>query len=120
MSTHDDGHTIAGWTGCAVGTVGALIAGVGITGWRPGIWLGLGVMALAVFVTWFLHLAGWGKGPGPRPASQRPMRLRDSTARAGHPGCVGCRLAGRRSVAPGAAVAPSRRESEDEVATPVA
>ncbi|MEV0443421.1 HGxxPAAW family protein [Streptomyces spectabilis] len=112
MSTHDDGHTIAGWTGCAVGTVGALIAGVGITGWRPGIWLGLGVMALAVLVTWILHLAGWGKAPGPRPASRQPMRLRDGAAREGHPGCVGCRLAGRR----GPAKAPARREGEEQVA----
>ncbi|MEU2558724.1 HGxxPAAW family protein [Streptomyces longispororuber] len=98
MSTYDDGHTVAGWTGCAVAAVGALVAGVGVTGWRPGIWLGLGAMVLAVLVTWVLHLAGWGKGPGPRPSGGRSWRSRDLAARGGHTGCLGCRLAGRRGV----------------------
>ncbi|MFD7445961.1 HGxxPAAW family protein [Streptomyces sp. NPDC059909] len=95
---HDEGHTIAGWTGCAVATAGAAIAGVGICGWSPGIWWGLGVMAVAVLVTWGLHLAGWGKPPGLRPAGQWGLRVRDRAAREGHAGCLGCRLAGRRRV----------------------
>ncbi|MEU6995127.1 HGxxPAAW family protein [Streptomyces sp. NPDC046465] len=98
MSTHDDGHTVAGWTGCALGAVGALAAGFGVVGWTPGIWLGLGVMVLAVLVTWILHLAGWGKPPGIRPTAHRGLGIRDAAARAGHPDCVGCRIAGRRAV----------------------
>ncbi|MFF1379616.1 HGxxPAAW family protein [Streptomyces sp. NPDC058308] len=97
MSTHDDGHTVAGWVGCALGAVGALAAGFGVVGWRPGIWLGLGVMVLAVLVTWVLHLAGWGKPPGIRPAGRRGLGIRDAAARAGHPNCFGCRIAGRRA-----------------------
>jgi hypothetical protein len=95
---HDEGHTVAGWVGCAVATVGAAVTGVGICGWGPGIWLGLGVMALAVLVTWGLHLAGWGKPPGPRSAGQWGLRVRDRAAPEGHAGCLGCRLAGRRGV----------------------
>ncbi|MGW1884465.1 HGxxPAAW family protein [Streptomyces sp. NPDC002133] len=95
---HDEGHTIAGWLGCAVATAGAAATGVGICGWRPGIWLGLAIMASAVLVTWGLHLAGWGKPPGPRPADQWRLRVRDRAAREGHTGCLGCRLAGRRDV----------------------
>ncbi|MCZ4512990.1 hypothetical protein O3Q52_33520 [Streptomyces sp. ActVer] len=87
---HDEGHTVAGWTGCAVAVVGTSVA---------GIWLGLGVVGLGVLVTWALHLAGWGKPPGIRPVAERGMWVRDRAARAGHPACVGCRLAGRgRSV----------------------
>ncbi|MFD7612780.1 HGxxPAAW family protein [Streptomyces sp. NPDC059828] len=96
---YDEGHTIAGWTGTFIATVGATATGVGLCGWRPGIWLGVAVMALALLVTWALHLAGWGKRPGPRPADQWGMRVRDRTARAGHMDCLGCRLAGRRGVA---------------------
>ncbi|WKX68637.1 HGxxPAAW family protein [Streptomyces sp. XD-27] len=95
---HDEGHTVAGWIGCAIGTVGAAVTGLGMCGWRPGIWLGLGVMASAVLVTWGLHLAGWGKPPGPRPADQWGLQVRDRAARDGHAGCLGCRLAGRRGV----------------------
>jgi hypothetical protein len=95
---HDEGHTIAGWTGCAIATAGAAVTGVGICGWYLWIWLGLGVMAAAVLVTWLLHLAGWGKPPGPRPADQWGLMTRDRTAREGHSGCLGCRLAGRRGV----------------------
>ncbi|MFF3713299.1 HGxxPAAW family protein [Streptomyces phaeochromogenes] len=97
---HDEGHTVAGWTGCAVAVVGTSVAGVGMClGSAAGIWLGLGVVGLSVLVTWGLHLAGWGKPPGIRPVAERGMRVRDRGARAGHPACVGCRLAGRgRSV----------------------
>ncbi|MGW1024814.1 HGxxPAAW family protein [Streptomyces sp. NPDC002577] len=108
MSGHqnDEGHTIAGWTGVAVATAGAAVAGVGICGWSPGIWLGLGVMASAVLVTWGLHLAGWGKPSGPRPAEQWGLRVRDRGAREGHVGCFGCLLAGRRGVPVHTATAP--------------
>ncbi|MGW2283626.1 HGxxPAAW family protein [Streptomyces phaeochromogenes] len=97
---HDEGHTVAGWTGCAVAVVGTSVAGVGMClGSVAGIWMGLGVVGLSVLVTWGLHLAGWGKPPGIRPVAERGMRVRDRGARAGHPACVGCRLAGRgRSV----------------------
>ncbi|EKX67210.1 hypothetical protein PV416_31385 [Streptomyces ipomoeae] len=96
MSLHDEGHTVAGWTGSFIGTVGSLAAGLGICGWGPGIPLGLAIMVAALLVTWVLHLAGWGKPPGPRPRDQWRMRDRDRSARGGHPGCLGCRLAGRR------------------------
>ncbi|MFC8665485.1 HGxxPAAW family protein [Streptomyces sp. NPDC057199] len=103
---HDEGHTVAGWTGCAVAVVGTSVAGVGMClGSAAWIWLGLGVVGLSVLVTWGLHLAGWGKPPGIRPVAERGMRVRDRGARAGHPACVGCRLAGRgRSVSTGVAV----------------
>ncbi|GGK00961.1 hypothetical protein GCM10011583_35510 [Streptomyces camponoticapitis] len=108
---HEDvdlGHTVAGWTGWAVAVVGTTVAGVGMCVWRPGIWLGLAICALAAVVTLVLHLVGWGKPAGPRPADQWDWRVRDRTARAGHPECVGCRLAGRRvragAPAPSAAV----------------
>ncbi|MGX1910978.1 HGxxPAAW family protein [Streptomyces phaeochromogenes] len=97
---HDEGHTVAGWTGCAVAVVGTSVAGGGMClGSAAGIWLGLGIVGLGVLVTWGLHLAGWGKPPGIRPVAERGMRVRDRAARAGHPACVGCRLVGRgRSV----------------------
>ncbi|MEU3528973.1 HGxxPAAW family protein [Streptomyces sp. NPDC038707] len=102
---HDEGHTVAGWTGCAVATVGTTVMGVGICGWRPAIWLGLALTVAAVVVTWVLHLAGWGKPPGVRPADQHPLGVRDRSARQGHAGCVSCRLAGRRGAwAPAEAV----------------
>ncbi|MET8470625.1 HGxxPAAW family protein [Streptomyces sp. NPDC006422] len=91
----DDGHTLAGWAGCALAVAGAATAGAGIIGWRPGLWLGAAALAGAALLAWGLHLAGWGKPPGPRPAAQRPVRVRDMSARDGHPGCVGCRIAGR-------------------------
>ncbi|MET8681783.1 HGxxPAAW family protein [Streptomyces sp. NPDC004647] len=114
---HDEGHTIAGWSGCAIAIVGAAAAGGGIVGWSPGIWVGPVVMALAALVAWRLHLAGWGKPPGVRAADQRGLRVRDRTAREGHAGCLGCRLAGRRGVsvrtggAPKPAVTTSRAGS---------
>jgi hypothetical protein len=95
VSAHDDGHTIAGWTGALVATVGALAIGVGIIGWRPGVWLGSASLVASVLLTWGLHLAGWGKSPGVRPHDQRAVRTRDRSAHDGHDKCVACRLAGR-------------------------
>ncbi|WDM17147.1 hypothetical protein J3S85_04670 [Streptomyces lavenduligriseus] len=85
--------------------MGTAVIGLGICGWRPGIWLGLALTAAAVVVTWVLHLAGWGKPPGVRSADQHPLGVRDRSARQGHAGCVACRLAGRRAArAPAKAV----------------
>ncbi|MFC9926664.1 HGxxPAAW family protein [Streptomyces sp. NPDC127190] len=96
MSLYDEGHTIAGWTGFGIATAGAGVIGVGVcTGSLPLAGVGLGVVAVSVLVTWLLHLSGWGKPPGVRPRADWPMRARDPQARAGHPGCVSCRLAGR-------------------------
>ncbi|MDQ0991790.1 HGxxPAAW family protein [Streptomyces sp. V3I7] len=95
---HDEGHTIAGWTGFLIGTVGSTVAGGGVVMASPLLISGgLAIVAVAVLVTWALHLAGWGKPPGPRPRDTWNLRSRDRAARQGHPGCVGCRLAGRAS-----------------------
>ncbi|MFD5429054.1 HGxxPAAW family protein [Streptomyces sp. NPDC127084] len=110
---YDEGHTIAGWTGTFIATIGAAVVGVGICGWRPGIWLGIAVMVVALLVTWALHLAGWGKRPGPRPADQWSMRVRDHAARAGHEECLGCLLAGRR----GTAARPTGLPDREQVVT---
>lgn len=58
---------------------------------------GIGLIGLSAVVTWLLHLAGWGKPSGPRPADQWDWRVKDLGARRGHPGSLGCRMAGRRS-----------------------
>ncbi|MDQ0960344.1 hypothetical protein QFZ66_004222 [Streptomyces sp. B4I13] len=93
---YDEGHTIAGWTGVAIVAVGGSAVGVGVcVGSVPALAVGGVVLGLAALVTWGLHLAGWGKPPGVRPRSEWGMRVRDPWAREGHPGCVGCRLAGR-------------------------
>ncbi|MEV5731092.1 MULTISPECIES: HGxxPAAW family protein [Streptomyces] len=94
---YDLGHTLAGWTGVTVATLGSGLCGLGVivpSGTIVGV--GVGVLVLALLVTWMLHLAGWGKPSGPRPVEQWGWRVRDVSARAGHPGCLGCRLAGRR------------------------
>ncbi|MES5819081.1 HGxxPAAW family protein [Streptomyces sp. RG80] len=98
MSAHqyDEGHTVAGWTGFAVATLGSVVLGFGVVMVSVAVLAGgLAVVAASVLVTWVLHLTGWGKPPGRRPREQWGMRARDLSAREGHPGCVGCRLAGR-------------------------
>ncbi|MFC8435845.1 HGxxPAAW family protein [Streptomyces sp. NPDC057253] len=110
MSAHqyDEGHTVAGWTGFGIATVGTAVLGLGVCMVSGAlIAAGLAVTALSVLVTWALHLSGWGKPPGRRPRAEWGMRVRDTSAREGHAGCVGCRLAGRggrRSTAVGAVV----------------
>ncbi|WP_210593757.1 HGxxPAAW family protein [Streptomyces sp. GESEQ-35] len=98
MSAHqyDEGHTVAGWTGFGIASVGSVVLGVGVcTVSAAFLAVGLAIGVVSVLVTWALHLAGWGKPPGRRPREQWGMRERDLAARQGHPGCVGCRLAGR-------------------------
>ncbi|WP_328880621.1 HGxxPAAW family protein [Streptomyces sp. NBC_00299] len=96
MSQYDEGHTVAGWTGTAIATIGSAVVGAGIcTVSAVLITGGLGITAASVLVTWALHLTGWGKPPGVRPRDQWRMGARDLSARAGHADCWGCRLAGR-------------------------
>ncbi|QFQ95708.1 hypothetical protein F9278_05445 [Streptomyces phaeolivaceus] len=107
MSLYDEGHTVAGWTGTAIGTVGSTALGLGICGWTPGFVLGTALCVLALLATWGLHLSGWGKAPGPRPREQWRLRARDRSAPGGHVDCLGCRLAGRsRTPAPLPATVP--------------
>ncbi|MGW6924802.1 HGxxPAAW family protein [Streptomyces sp. NPDC054950] len=100
MSAHghvDLGHTVAGWTGTFIAVAGFGIAGIGVIAASPFvIAAGAATVALAAGVTWVLHLAGWGKPTGPRPDDQWDWRVRDLSARGGHPHCLGCRMAGRR------------------------
>ncbi|MBV2356867.1 hypothetical protein KUM39_21240 [Streptomyces sp. J2-1] len=97
MSLYDEGHTVAGWTGVAIATVGTSVAGAGVCV-SSGVLVagGLAGVVLSALVTWVLHLAGWGKPPGVRPREEWGMRVRDPYAEGGHAGCVGCRMAGRR------------------------
>ncbi|WP_260471018.1 HGxxPAAW family protein [Streptomyces sp. RP5T] len=107
MSAHqyDEGHTVAGWTGVAVATAGTSVLGLGVcTVSGALIAVGLVITAASALVTWALHLSGWGKPPGRRPREQWGMRVRDTGARQGHPGCVGCRMAGRRGARTGGRV----------------
>lgn len=93
---YDHGHTVAGWVGCGIASIGAGLAGTGVCfGSGALIGGGLGIVVVALLVTWALHLAGWGKGPGIRPRAEWGWRVRDSGASAGHDQCLGCRLAGR-------------------------
>ncbi|MEV7200070.1 HGxxPAAW family protein [Streptomyces griseoluteus] len=109
MSLYDEGHTIAGWTGCAIATVGSGVVGAGVCTGSVAALVGGGVLvAVSVVVTWVLHLSGWGKPPGVRPREEWRMGARDTQAGGGHPGCVGCALAGRR---PASAPAVTRAES---------
>ncbi|MFF8411646.1 HGxxPAAW family protein [Streptomyces omiyaensis] len=110
MSVHGDvdlGHTVAGWTGTALAALGctALGAAVCLVS-APLAGLGAALLAAAALATWLLHLAGWGKPSGPRPAAARAWRVRDAAAAAGHPDCLGCRLAGRGT--PAAPPSPAR------------
>ncbi|GGW74991.1 HGxxPAAW family protein [Streptomyces caelestis] len=102
MSAHqyDHGHTVAGWVGTGIASVGAAVAGMGVC-FVSGVLIagGLAIGVVALLVTWALHLAGWGKGPAVRPRAEWGWRVRDSGARAGHDECLGCRLAGRRRAA---------------------
>ncbi|MER6440848.1 HGxxPAAW family protein [Streptomyces sp. NPDC001185] len=98
---HDLGHTVAGWAGTTIAVAGCTAAAVALAaGSAAGLWLGGAVVVLAAPATWLLHLAGWGKATGPRPVAQQHWRVRDRSARHGHPGCLGCRLAGRGASAP--------------------
>ncbi|KUM79800.1 hypothetical protein J7F01_39105 [Streptomyces sp. ISL-22] len=96
MSQYDEGHTVAGWTGTAIATIGSAVLGAGIcivSGALIG--GGLVILAASVLVTWALHLTGWGKPPAVRPRGEWRMGARDLAARGGHADCWGCRLAGR-------------------------
>ncbi|MDQ1046892.1 HGxxPAAW family protein [Streptomyces sp. V4I2] len=114
MSAHqyDEGHTVAGWAGFGIATVGTTVLGVGVCLVSvPLLAGGLAIVMASLLVTWALHLTGWGKPPGRRPRAEWGMRVRDLSARGGHPGCVGCRMAGRgRGV---------RRTAVEDVPVPV-
>ncbi|MER5645444.1 HGxxPAAW family protein [Streptosporangium sp. NPDC002524] len=74
---HDMGHTVAGWTGSIVCITGFAISGVAmVVASVPFFWIGAGVVALGGALGWLLHRLGLGKEIGPRPASERGMRLR--------------------------------------------
>ncbi|MEV7080267.1 HGxxPAAW family protein [Streptomyces sp. NPDC093516] len=98
MSAHqyDHGHTVAGWVGFGIASVGAGVVGAGVcTVSGPLIAGGVAIGVVSLFVTWALHLSGWGKGPGARPRPEWDWRVRDTAAPGGHADCLGCRLAGR-------------------------
>ncbi|MEU9572197.1 HGxxPAAW family protein [Streptomyces massasporeus] len=120
MSAHqyDHGHTVAGWVGCAIGTLGAGVAGLGVCT-VSGVLIagGAAIGLVGLLVTWALHLSGWGKGPGGRPRAEWVWRVRDSAATGGHAECLGCRLAGRgrrRGVDVVEPVMPVQRVGEPE------
>ncbi len=121
MSAHqyDEGHTVAGWTGFGIASLGTTVLGLGLClVSAPLLAAGITIDVVALLTTWALHLTGWGKPPGRRPREQWGMRVRDTGARAGHPGCVGCRLAGRgvRRTAVGTAPAKSSEAARAPVA----
>ncbi|MEU8789168.1 HGxxPAAW family protein [Streptomyces sp. NPDC048643] len=114
---HDLGHTVAGWTGTAVAVLGFCVTGAALTkGSGAGLALGAAGIVAAALVTWVLHLSGWGKPSGPRPVGEQSWRTKDRTAAEGHPGCLGCRMAGRsvarRSAATGSMPFPASRAAE--------
>ncbi|MFF5648786.1 HGxxPAAW family protein [Streptomyces collinus] len=118
MSAHqyDHGHTVAGWVGTGIASVGAVAAGLGVIT-VSGVLIagGLAISVVSLLVTWALHLAGWGKGPGLRPRAEWGWRVRDSAAPGGHAECLACRLAGRgRGVGAVVPAMPAQRESEPE------
>ncbi|MET7986887.1 HGxxPAAW family protein [Streptomyces sp. NPDC005281] len=95
---HDLGHTVAGWSGAGIATLGFGLCGLAVVTASGLLALaGAAMLALALLTTWVLHLLGWGKPSGPRPAAQWDWRVRDLTARDGHTECLGCRLAGRQA-----------------------
>ncbi|MEV0189147.1 HGxxPAAW family protein [Kitasatospora purpeofusca] len=99
---HDMGHTVAGWTGTAVVTLGFAVAGAAfVAGSGPGLWAGAALIVLGAVAAWVLHLVGRGKATGPRPPELRHWRTPDPAGRHGHPDCLGCRLAGRRTARAG-------------------
>ncbi|MFF3446301.1 HGxxPAAW family protein [Streptomyces sp. NPDC002667] len=107
---HDLGHTVAGWTGAGIATLGFGLCGFAVVTASGLLALaGAAVLVLALLSTWALHLAGWGKPSGPRPADQWDWRVRDLAARDGHADCAACRLAARR---------PSRRRAEAPTTEP--
>ncbi|MFD8259996.1 HGxxPAAW family protein [Streptomyces griseoluteus] len=80
--------------------IGSGVVGAGACTGSVAALVGGGVLvAVSVLVTWALHLSGWGKPPGVRPREEWGMRTRDTQARGGHPGCVGCAMASRRRAA---------------------
>lgn len=114
---HDLGHTVAGWTGTGVAVLGFCVAGAALTrGSSAGIALGGAVIVAAALLTWVLHLSGWGKPSGPRPVGEQNWRAKDRAAAEGHPGCLGCRIAGRsgagRSAPKGRVAVPVSRPAE--------
>ncbi|BCL21531.1 HGxxPAAW family protein [Streptomyces tuirus] len=120
MSAHqyDHGHTVAGWVGWGIATVGAGVAGLGVCA-VSGVLIagGVAIGVVSLLVTWALHLSGWGKGPGVRPRAEWGWRVRDAAAPGGHAECLGCRLAGRgRRGGAGAVepVMPVQRAGEQE------
>ncbi|GGX15926.1 HGxxPAAW family protein [Streptomyces lomondensis] len=122
MSAHqyDHGHTVAGWVGFAIASVGAGVVGLGVCT-VSGVLIagGLGIGVVSLLVTWALHLSGWGKGPGVRPRDEWSWRVRDSAAPGGHEECLGCRLAGRGRRRAGGSVElamPVQRDGEQETA----
>jgi hypothetical protein len=122
MSAHENmdlGHTVAGWTGTAVALAGFCVTGLGVIAVSAALTIsGIAVIALAAAITWVLHLAGWGKPSGPRPADQWDWRTKDPGARQGHPGCLGCRMAGRRGAVTKLATPTSTSTSTPTVDTP--
>ncbi|MFI6936961.1 HGxxPAAW family protein [Streptomyces sp. NPDC050287] len=120
MSAHqyDEGHTVAGWTGFGIASVGTTVWGLGLCLVSvPLLAAGIAIDVVGLLATWALHLTGWGKPPGRRPREQWGMRVRDTAARAGHPGCVGCRLAGRGVARTAVDTAPAQApEAEREAA----
>ncbi|MEV7405863.1 HGxxPAAW family protein [Streptomyces sp. NPDC091267] len=111
MSAHENvdlGHTVAGWTGTALGVAGLTCAGIALcVKWDSGFAYAAAMVVTGALATWLLHLRGWGKPSGPRPADQWPWRVRDTAALSGHPGCLGCRLAGRTGPAATRAAQPA-------------
>ena len=121
MSAHqyDEGHTVAGWTGFGIATVGTSVSAAWACAWCRFRSLvgGVAIVVVGLLVTWALHLSGWGKPPGRRPREEWGMRVRDRSARGGHTACVGCRLAGRGVRRTAVADLPVPAAGEPEPAT---